>query len=470
VLSFLGFILTGYLITAALPVSASVSAPVSTPVRADEYPASQPTSTFRDPQQLQLAKKLLTDAILLFDEEFRNPASGQYYDAVNVSESGPSNLAATVNSAPPAKSNLTLETNSSTAATGMGLVSLAIGDATGTVSNANIKVVQTLAAILNPRFSKRHSQGWLRHWFNAQDGRDNSWSPADGYSTVDTAILAAGAVLSANYFKASGKDPENVIEDLTTKLLTSVNWASAIADMNSGRLYMSYNLASEAPQHVTSKFNEYILVSCMGKLAEARRGKSGPMTEFWNRHFANPDTLPQKIYPSLDGPVPVLTDSPFRFLSNFTIQFAYYLCGEVNNNSKYIRYFKNALRMDQDWFQRQPVNRAGYWGLGAGEAVRGYQANAGNNNPDLIISPQIVSGFMSEKPEALSDLTALYDAKIFSYNLNGKEILWRRSLLYPEKSLARLQAVDYSTMLFGLASVQPGIGSEFFKTFAGRAK
>ncbi len=285
-------------------------------------------------------QKLLSDSLELFNNELRNKASGQYYDAINLVPN----------------SN---ETNSSTAATGMGLVTLAIGDNAGVLSDANIKTVQTLTALLNPKFSKRHAQGWFRHWFKAQDGADNAWSAADGYSTIDTAILAAGAVLNANYFKAKEKDPEGLIEEFSTRLLLSVNWSSAISDMNSGRLYMNFDLNSGAPKKVTSKFNEYILVSCMGKLAESKRGVRGPMTEFWQRHFANPESLPKKVFQSAEGPVNVLTDHPFHYLSSFTIQFAYYLCAEVNNNAGYIGYFKNAQKVDKDWFLRQPDNSVG---------------------------------------------------------------------------------------------------------------
>jgi len=397
------------------------------------------------------SQKLLTDALNLFNNELRNKASGQYYDAVN--------LGATTN-----------ETNSSTAATGMGLVTLAIGDSTGAVTDANIKTVQTLSALLNPQFSKRHAQGWFRHWFKAQDGADNAWSAADGYSTIDTAILAAGAVLNANYFKSADKDPEGLITEFSDRLLLSVDWASAISDSNSGRLFMNFDLNSGAPKKVTLKFNEYILVSCMGKLAEAKRGIRGPMTEFWQRHFANPETLPKKVYQSQQGPLNILTDHPFHYLSSFTIQFAYYLCADVSTSSAYVTFLKNAQKADQDWFSKQPNNPLSLWGSGAGEAVRGYEANSVMNNATLIVSPHIVAGFMAESPMLLNDLLKLYSQKQFVYLHNNKEILWRRSLTSPEKPLSRLQAVDFSTMIFGLASSQPTIRSDFFKKFAAGSK
>jgi hypothetical protein len=404
-------------------------------------------NTLSNPQSAATSQKLLSDALNLFNNELRNKASGQYYDAVNLGANS-------------------IETNSSTAATGMGLVTLAIGDSTGDITDANIKTVQTLSALLNPKFSKRHSQGWFRHWFKAEDGADNAWSAADGYSTIDTAILAAGAVLNANYFKARNKDPEGLIAEFSDRLLLSVNWSSAISDSNAGRLFMNFDLNSEAPKKVTLKFNEYILVSCMGKLAESKRGVRGPMTDFWQRHFANPDSLPKKVYQSQQGPLNILTDHPFHYLSSFTIQFAYYLCSDVSTNDAYITYLKNAQKMDKDWFVKQPGNPLLLWGSGAGEAVRGYEANSVMNNTTLIVSPHIVAGFLAESPSLINDLLKIYSQKEFVYTHNGKEILWRRSLTNPDKALSRLQAVDFSTMIFGLASLQPGITSGFFKKFA----
>lgn len=393
------------------------------------------------------SRKLLTDAVELFNNELRNKASGQYYDAINLGTSS-------------------IETNSSTAATGMGLVTLAIGDRAGIVTDANIKTVQTLSALLNPKFSKRHEQGWFRHWFTAQDGSDNAWSAGDGYSTIDTAILAAGAALNANYFKSQNKDPEGLIEEFSDRLLLSINWTSAISNINSGQLFMNFDMNSGAPNKVTAKFNEYILVSCMGKLAEEKRGVRGPMTEFWQRHFANADRLPKKNYQSPQGPLSTLTDHPFHYLSSFTIQFAFYLCSDVSRNPSYVNYLKNAQKMDKDWFSRQAGNPLSLWGSGAGEAIRGYEANSVMSNASLIVSPHIVAGFLAESPELIADLSDIYGQKQFVYIHNNKEILWRRSLIQPEKSLRRLQAVDFSTLIFGLATLEPNIRNSFFKTYA----
>ncbi|MDO9183914.1 MAG: hypothetical protein Q7U04_15975, partial [Bacteriovorax sp.] len=60
----------------------------------------------------------MSDSLRFFNTELRHQGSGQYYDAISL------------NAADGA------DENSSVAATGMGLVSLALGDATGTIGNA----------------------------------------------------------------------------------------------------------------------------------------------------------------------------------------------------------------------------------------------------------------------------------------------------------------------------------------------
>lgn len=399
--------------------------------------------------ELNEARGLLRQSLLFYNDALRDPRTGQYLDAISL------------------HAGSLRENNSSVAATGMGLVSLAIGDATGDIDRAQIQAVKTLSLLLNTDYSKRSRQGWFRHWFNAHDGSDNSMSRADGYSTIDTAILVAGALLSANYFKNKNKDPENILELMTDKLLQSIDWASAISDARLGRMYLNYDLQSETPQGSTGKFNEYILVACMGKLAEEKKNETGPMTQYWRRHYAQTESLPKKIFQSRSGSVELLTDFPLHFLSSFTIQFAYYLCGDVNSNPEYIRYFKNAMRADRASFAELSPNRAGYWGLGAGQALHGkYAANAIRKNPDLIVSPHIVAGFIPEAPEVLRDLLTMQRERHCIYSYAQYEFLWRCTLQDFSVRLNRVQAIDFSSLFLGLAVLHSSVERDFYQRYS----
>lgn len=395
------------------------------------------------------SRALLRQSLLFYNDALRDPRTGQYLDAISLHP------------------NSTRENNSSVAATGMGLVSLAIGDATGDIEQAQIQAVKTLSVLLNPAYSKRSAQGWFRHWFNAHDGSDNQMSRIDGYSTIDTAILVAGAQLSASYFKKNNQDPENILELMADRLLQSINWASAISDAGLGRLYLNYSLDKEIPQQSTGKFNEYILVACMGKQAEEKKGEVGPMTQFWRRHFAKTDLLPKKIFRGQRGSVELLTDFPLHFLSSFTIQFAYFLCGDVNSNPDYVRYFKNAMRADRAWFSEQSGSRAAYWGLGAGQALQGkYAANAIGKNSDLIVSPHIVAGFIPEEPDIVRDLLTMQRERSCLYSYGQYEFLWRCTPRDFSVRLNRVQAIDFSSLFLGLAVLHPLVPRDFYQRYS----
>ena len=55
-----------------------------------------------------------------------------------------------------------------------------------------------------------------------------------------------------------------------------------------------------------------------------------------------------------------------------------------------------------------------------------------------------------------------------TYNSGSRELLWRCSLKNPGRSLNRVQAIDFSTMIFGLSTLEPRIGNNFYKIFSAR--
>jgi hypothetical protein len=129
----------------------------------------------------------------------------------------------------------------------MGLISLALSDATGVLARneARTMALQTLkfsagkGVIGGKRYqSKRAQDGWFRHWFEINTGADNDWSRSDGYSTIDTTILVAGAQLTANYFKSVGADKNGELSRLADQLLLSIRWEKAIVNLGTGhRIY-----------------------------------------------------------------------------------------------------------------------------------------------------------------------------------------------------------------------------------------
>jgi len=403
-------------------------------------------------------EKLFRDSLLFYHTALRDPVSGQYFDSTDIGR--------------PANGS------SSVAATGMGLVALALGDATGLIPEARAEYLKTLKFAMGQGFvdeqnyySNRSKQGWFRHWFDIRTGKDNGGTRVDGFSTIDTAILVAGAQLAANYFEASGKDTDGSVRKIANELLLGVSWNSAVARASSARFYLNFDLANGEASQSSPPFNEYALIPCLGAYAERKKGKSGSMVKLWQTHFLDPNLHPRKSYEGLS----LLTDHPSKYISNFTLQFTYYLCRSINTNSDYIKYFKRAAEADRLWFSKQGADPQ-FWGLGAGSTrfVSGevgkvnslYQANRWDNNEYHMVSPHIIAGFLPLYPEGKKDLLALYKNQQCLYTHRDLQVLWRCSFKDPKLPMSRLQAIDFSTMFLGLSTLHPAVGADFYQKYA----
>jgi hypothetical protein len=363
----------------------------------------------------------------------------------------------------------------------MGLVSLALAHAEGLAPGARGKTLRTLRAALGlakvngkAYVSRRARAGWFRHWFDIRDGSDNDASRGDGYSTIDTAILVAGAQLAADYYGDAGLDADGEVRRLADRLLTSVDWDSAVADLAQGRLTLNFDLSTEKPKAATAVFNEYLVVACVGAYAERKLGRRGAIAEFWDRHYASPAKLPKKSYEGIE----LLTDWPGHYLSSFVPQFAAYLCSDVSRSEEYLGFVRNAAEADRRWFSHE-TEKPYLWGLGAGEVRyrdaaglrKEYAANNVGENPHRVVSPHVIAGFLPVYPRGARDLLTLAERRECLYSHGGHDILWRCSLDDLSLPFDRLQAVDFSSMVFGLSTLDPAVnGWSFFQKYAPRAR
>ena len=105
----------------------------------------------------------------------------------------------------------------SIAATGYGLAALAIGVERGwlTRGEAETRASDTLRFLL----SMPHEHGWLMHWVDKRNGQ-RFWSSE--YSTIDTALLLAGAIVCREYFSSNGVADEIAL--LVDSLYSRVDW------------------------------------------------------------------------------------------------------------------------------------------------------------------------------------------------------------------------------------------------------
>lgn len=352
-------------------------------------------------------------------------------------------------------------------ANGIGLISLCIADAmyqqTGDVShweaNAGALVNTTLQTFIDfKNAGKTNSAGLFHRYFdyNTGDFAPGGWSGE--YSTVDNAIFAMGIIFCKNYFASNP-----IIVDKANTLLNAMDYTKAIG---SNQIYMilDQNGNGNTP---TLPYNEYMLVAWLAKNATATSANYAGSQVFWNTYFANPTTAPitHMNYWGYES----LSDGQ-HWLSSFIPQFCYYLCNYYKNNSAYMNYFTGAMNGDKLFSENVGFNTY-EWGLGAGEIPGGgYSADAIENNPNKIVSPHIIAGFIPISTQSKQNLLSLYNSGLGSavYNLvsdPSKKVLWRYRQNNTGLRASYIQAIDFSTMLFGLASLPEYLGNNWFNTY-----
>jgi hypothetical protein len=357
----------------------------------------------------------------------------------------------------------------SIAANGVGLISLCIADAMYTKTNDAANWEAKSAALVNStlqtfiNFKNNgaiNKKGLFHRYFNVKTGfKDGGWSAE--YSTVDNAIFAMGLTFCKNYF--SNNIP---IVTKANQLLSAMDYTAAISS-DSQQLFMVLD-KNGVGSNPTSAYNEYMIVAWLAKNADSLHPGYTKSQAYWNSRYQNPKT--GSIHHSNYWGIDLISDG--SFIPNFIPQFTYYYCSYFKTNSDYMTYFDNSRKSDALFWKKLVPEISSYkWGLGAGENPgNGYSANAIDRNDLQILSPHIIAGFIPVYPQAVNDLKSLYGNGNGSsvYSLPGsssRKVLWRYSLKNTSLRCSYIQAVDFSTMLYGLASLSENLGENFFATY-----
>lgn len=352
------------------------------------------------------------------------------------------------------------------AANGIGLMSLCISDAmytkTGDAVNweatANQVIATTQTFIDFKNNGKINGAGMFPRYFRWDNGsQDGSWSYE--YSTIDNAIFAMGLQMCKNYFSGNATIVSNV-----NNLLQSMDYTKAIYP---SQIAMVLDQSGNSGTAFTIPFNEYMLVAWLAKNSNPMNPGYAKSQTFWNTYFANPTTAPISR-PNYGGYV---TLSDGGYLSCFIPQFCYYFVNIFKNDANYMAYYNNWLNADKLYAINNGAPNSYEWGLGAGEIPGGgYSADKINSNLNKIVSPHIISGFSSIYSNSKTDLLSLYNngngASVYSLpSNNAKKVLWRYKRIDTAVRASYVQAIDYSTMLFGLASLPENLGINWFSSY-----
>lgn len=352
------------------------------------------------------------------------------------------------------------------AANGAGLISLCIadamyqktGDAVNWDANAETKALQTINEWIRLKETPGavNVNGLFHRYLDPKDG---SWVWVTEHSTIDNAILAMGFLFCKNYFNSNAE-----IVSKTTILLNSMDFTAAIPPAGN-QLYMILNDAGQGSAP-TTPFNEYLVLAWVAKNSNPSFARYDRAQTYWNTYFNDPTKLPKYNYPTGN---PVISGGTNYAQPSFHIQFSYYYCNYVSNNADYMTYFRNQFTADKAWWQNSTGQQTA-WGLGAGEIPGGgYSADAVNHNPDRIVSPHIMAGFSPVFPEVRDDLVAIYangtGPAVYTIPGTSWDFLWRYRYNKTGDRANYVQAVDFSTMLYGLAALPEYLGTDFFKTY-----
>lgn len=343
----------------------------------------------------------------------------------------------------------------SVANVGIGLISLCIADSMGWEEDAAGKALVTLKSVTGHTLNfnpERNASGFFRHFIDMNSGAQ-FWNSE--FSTIDTEILVAGALFAGNYFK------DDSISKYALELWNSIEHEEAIADAENGKIYLTMEAdGSGSPNSLTSVYNEYMIVAWMARNASSQ--PDSPARILWNKYYADPDNLPHSAF----GENRVLTDKPGSYLSSFTHLFNYYLCHYFTTSEKYLEELKQAQQADVGWWKKETTANDWEWGCGAGTGPEGYHADKITDNINHVVSPHIIAGYLPVFPEGenqLHDIWTHGKGRYVFQNYPDDVILWRYSLMQNEWLATEVQGIDYSSMLFGLASLPKFLGKDFFQ-------
>ena len=331
----------------------------------------------------------------------------------------------------------------STAAVGVGLVALCMDHELDRDPQAQQKALQTLRAI-NGKVSgfqiERDSTGYFHHFFDSQDGSGNFEN-----STMDTALMVVGALFCRNTFD----DAE--IRAEADELWNSIDWEISLADPRGASLHMIVDDGKPQANTVTLLFNEYFLLAWLIK--ESQIQKTG-----------HSDIVSINDMPTWTNEgITLLGDRYKNPQCSFLIQFPFYLSHPGATDPVYLDFVTAQATADQRACSRR-VGKQWYWGCGAGVTPReGYKASNYAWNTDNVVSPNIIAGFMPAFPLAKVHLRKLYFEQKVCIATPVGNLLPRFSVDQPQWCAENVNAIDQSSMLFGLAAIHPKLGMKFFQ-------
>ena len=273
----------------------------------------------------------------------------------------------------------------SIAATGFGLAALAIGADRGWINQdtAKEKILKTLTAL---ELKAENKNGFFYHFLDMKTGKRVWKSEA---SSIDTALLVAGALTAAQYY------PGTEIEVRAKRIYARINWKWMLN--NSDLICMGWTPESGFLPYYWDSYNELLILQAL-----ALGAPNHPIpAEAWNAWFRNEDEYSdKKIIYSHSG-------------SLFTYQYSHAFIDFRNLSDAGINYFENSVQAslaNREYsleFKDKYKSYNNYsWGLSASIGPGGYKAYGGKPGQGLqdgTIAPHGAIGSLIFTPKESLD-------------------------------------------------------------------
>lgn len=279
----------------------------------------------------------------------------------------------------------------SIAATGFALAAIAIGNSRGWISDesAEQQLKKTLRTLL---YKAEHKNGFFYHFLDVQTGK-RIWNSEA--SSIDTALLVAGALLAAQYY------PGTSIERMAREIYDRIEWRW----MMNGTMLMGMGWKPESGflSYYWDSYNEHLILQAL-----AIGSATHPIpAKAWDEWLRNEDLYNDKrIIHSYSG-------------SLFTYQFAQGYIDFSQLDDRGIDYAKNSrlatLANREYSLSFQKVSKSyseKSWGLSASVGPGGYKAYGGKPGEGLedgTIAPYAAIGSLVFTPkESLQAIRHFY--------------------------------------------------------------
>lgn len=362
----------------------------------------------------------------------------------------------------------------SSAGMGMGLVSEAIAAELGiqTREEGAERVRFTLEQVVSS-WPREPDHGFMQHFTNRQ------LQILSEYSTIDTTILALGAIFAGNYFGGEASA-------LASALVASVKWEDAIKGPDSPRIFSKVNKKNFVGEMrgTIYPYNEYYMVAYMANMTTAPGSNASIHFATYMGNEGAPPGDGIHAYPLTInyGGYDLLTDQRNVFMSSFIPQFNYYLTRGCQTNPFQLQLLNNWLMADRlFWSNTLPANSTIWgvdvagrvWGAGAGPAPSGYGVERIDDSKDLVISAAIMAGFLPAadaelREEMNSELEWLYTNDVCTYPVtqggSTSKILWRCSVRLPTWRSPSVDSIDFSTFILGYST--NFLPADFYQTYS----